>query len=178
MIKRFCASMLACTVVTAAAAQAPAGAPAAADSARVATIVDRARAAAGNEWGATVDFFCGDAGRANRADDPEIKPTRVFDNLYALGRTSTVVWALTTQDGILLIDAGYPDQLESVLLPQMRAAGLDDIPVVVGGIIPDADAEALRAAGVARVYTPKDFELNRIMLDIVALAGADAREAA
>ena len=53
----------------------------------------------------------------------------------------------------------------------MRAAGLDDIPVVVGGIIPDADAEALRAAGVARVYTPKDFELNRIMLDIVALAG-------
>ena len=60
----------------------------------------------------------------------------------------------------------------------MRAAGLDDIPVVVGGIIPDADAAALRAAGVARVYTPKDFELNRIMLDIVALADAAAREAA
>ena len=60
----------------------------------------------------------------------------------------------------------------------MRAAGLDDIPVVVGGIIPDADADTLRAAGVARVYTPKDFELNRIMLDIVALADAAAREAA
>jgi metallo-beta-lactamase class B len=108
-----------------AAAQAPAGTPAAADSARVSAIVDRARAAAGNEWGATVGFFCAESGRANRADDPEITPTRVFDNLYALGRTSTVVWALTTQDGILLIDAGYPDQLESVLLPQMRAAGLD-----------------------------------------------------
>ena len=49
----------------------------------------------------------------------------MFDNLYALGRTSTVVWALTTPDGILLIDAGYPDQLESVLLPQLRAVGLD-----------------------------------------------------
>jgi metallo-beta-lactamase class B len=82
-------------------------------------------AAAGSEWGEAVEFFCRDAGRANRADDPEITPTRVFDNLYALGRTSTVVWALTTPGGILLIDAGYPDQLESVLLRQMRAAGLD-----------------------------------------------------
>ena len=60
----------------------------------------------------------------------------------------------------------------------MREAGLDDIPLVVGGIIPLEDAEALRAAGVARVYTPKDFELNRIMLDIVALADAGARAAA
>ena len=95
------------------------------DSPAVAAIVDRARAAAGGEWGEAVEFFCGNSGRANRADDPEIRPTRVFDNLYALGRTSTVVWALTTPDGILLIDAGYPDQLESVLLPQLRAAGLD-----------------------------------------------------
>ena len=51
----------------------------------------------------------------------------------------------------------------------LDAAGLD-VPVVVGGIIPDEDAAALRAMGVAAVYTPKDFELNRIMLDIVALA--------
>ena len=77
------------------------------------------------EWGDAVEFFCGDSGRANRADDPLITPTRVFDNLYAIGGTSTVVWAVTTPDGILLIDAGYPDQLESVLLPGLRAAGLD-----------------------------------------------------
>ena len=125
MIQRFCTSMIASALGAAAVAQAPAPAPAAADSPAVTAIVARARAAAGSEWGETVQFFCGDAGRANRADDPEIRPTRVFDNLYALGRTSTVVWALTTPDGILLIDAGYPDQLESVLLPQMRAAGLD-----------------------------------------------------
>jgi (2R)-ethylmalonyl-CoA mutase len=55
-------------------------------------------------------------------------------------------------------------------MQHMRAAGLGDVPVVVGGIIPDDDAVALRAMGVARVYTPKDFELNRIMADIVALA--------
>jgi ethylmalonyl-CoA mutase len=55
-------------------------------------------------------------------------------------------------------------------MAQMRASGLGHIPVVVGGIIPDEDAIALRAMGVAAVYTPKDFELNKIMLDIVALA--------
>ena len=55
-------------------------------------------------------------------------------------------------------------------MDRMRAAGLGHIPVVVGGIIPDEDATRLRSLGVAAVYTPKDFELNRIMLDIVALA--------
>jgi (2R)-ethylmalonyl-CoA mutase len=64
------------------------------------------------------------------------------------------------------------------VMERMRAAGLDDVPVVVGGIIPEADAEALRGMGVARVYTPKDFDLNRIMLDIVDLAGQEGRRAA
>ena len=59
------------------------------------------------------------------------------------------------------------------LIPDVIAA-LDgaDIPVVVGGIIPDADVPALKAAGVAAVYTPKDFELDRIMRDIVALVAS------
>lgn len=51
----------------------------------------------------------------------------------------------------------------------MRQEGLTQ-PLVVGGIIPDEDALALKAMGVAQVYTPKDFQLNRIMLDLVALA--------
>ena len=78
----------------------------------------------------------------------------------------------------LSILSGSHLPLVTEVMERMRAAGLDDIPVVVGGIIPDADAEALKAAGVARVYTPKDFELNRIMLDIVALADDAARAAA
>ena len=49
-------------------------------------------------------------------------------------------------------------------------AGLSGTPLVVGGIIPDDDARTLQTMGVARVYTPKDFQLNRIMLDLVALA--------
>jgi (2R)-ethylmalonyl-CoA mutase len=53
------------------------------------------------------------------------------------------------------------------VVARMQAAGLDDVPVVVGGIIPADDADALKKAGVAAVYTPKDFELNRIMTDLV-----------
>ncbi|MCB2129645.1 MAG: protein meaA [Rhodobacteraceae bacterium] len=63
------------------------------------------------------------------------------------------------------------------LLERMQAAGLGDVPVVVGGIIPDDDAAKLLNMGVTRVYTPKDFELNRIMFDIVALAEPKAAAA-
>ncbi|SIN78870.1 protein meaA [Vannielia litorea] len=61
-------------------------------------------------------------------------------------------------------------------LERMHAEGLAHIPLIVGGIIPDEDANALKEMGVSQVYTPKDFELNRIMMDIVALA--EPREAA
>jgi ethylmalonyl-CoA mutase len=79
--------------------------------------------------------------------------------------------------GLSILSGSHLPLLRDIL-ERMRAAGLDDVPVVVGGIIPDADAENLRAMGVARVYTPKDFDLNRIMLDIVELAGGEGRKAA
>ncbi|MXN64969.1 protein meaA [Stappia sp. GBMRC 2046] len=55
------------------------------------------------------------------------------------------------------------------VMERMRANGLDDVPVVVGGIIPNEDAQALRAMGVAAVYTPKDFQLTDIMADVVKI---------
>ncbi|MDC1380069.1 protein meaA [Octadecabacter sp.] len=70
----------------------------------------------------------------------------------------------------LSILSGSHIPLITEIMEKMRALGLSHIPVVVGGIIPDEDAAALSAMGVARVYTPKDFELNRIMEDIVTLA--------
>ncbi|NDR58974.1 protein meaA [Aliiruegeria sabulilitoris] len=70
----------------------------------------------------------------------------------------------------LSILSGSHIPLVSDLMEKMRAAGLGNIPVVVGGIIPDDDSERLLAMGVRKVYTPKDFELNRIMMDIVTLA--------
>ena len=60
----------------------------------------------------------------------------------------------------------------------MKIAGLDDIPVVVGGIIPPEDAQALQQAGVAAVYTPKDFELNRIMADVIRIVETAAEKVA
>ena len=74
----------------------------------------------------------------------------------------------------LSILSGSHLQLIKETLVELRCAGLDHVPVVVGGIIPDGDAAQLRAMGVARVYTPRDFELNRIMLDIVELADRQA----
>ncbi|PHQ94630.1 MAG: protein meaA [Marinosulfonomonas sp.] len=55
------------------------------------------------------------------------------------------------------------------LMALMQAENLTHIPVIAGGIIPDNDANTLREMGVAQVYTPKDFELNKIMADIVTL---------
>ena len=70
----------------------------------------------------------------------------------------------------LSILSGSHLPLVSEVLERLRHAGLGNLPVVVGGIIPDEDARQLLALGVARVYSPKNFELNRIMADIVELA--------
>jgi (2R)-ethylmalonyl-CoA mutase len=69
----------------------------------------------------------------------------------------------------LSILSGSHAELIPTVLAELREAGASDVPVVVGGIIPPADEVALLDAGVARVYTPKDFEVTRIMGDIVSL---------
>lgn len=78
--------------------------------------------------------------------------------------------------GLSILSGSHIPLIEE-LMERMRAAGLDHVPVVVGGIIPDEDAVRLKSFGVARVYTPKDFELNRIMMDIVALVTPTPRAA-
>ena len=77
----------------------------------------------------------------------------------------------------LSILSGSHIPLVEELMKRMEAAGLAHIPVIVGGIIPDDDAKRLLAMGVARVYTPKDFELNTIMMDVVTLADPKAEAA-
>jgi (2R)-ethylmalonyl-CoA mutase len=74
--------------------------------------------------------------------------------------------------GLSILSGSHMPLVEDVL-EGLRQAGLTT-PVVIGGIIPDADAATLKARGVAAIYTPKDFDLNRIMLDIVALADTTA----
>ncbi|MDU8909865.1 protein meaA [Aestuariicoccus sp. MJ-SS9] len=75
--------------------------------------------------------------------------------------------------GLSILSGSHIPLVED-LMTKMRAAGLGHIKVIVGGIIPDDDATRLKAMGVAKVYTPKDFELNAIMRDIVTLADPKA----
>ena len=77
----------------------------------------------------------------------------------------------------LSILSGSHVPLVKEIMERMRADGLDNVPVVVGGIIPPEDARTLKAFGVAAVYTPKDFQLNDIMADIVRLVAAEPRAA-
>ncbi|WP_170438474.1 protein meaA [Ruegeria arenilitoris] len=71
--------------------------------------------------------------------------------------------------GLSILSGSHLPLVQDVMT-RLREAGLGDVPVVVGGIIPDEDADRLRSMGVAKVYTPKNFELNAIMGDIVLLA--------
>ncbi|WP_415404202.1 methylmalonyl-CoA mutase family protein [Tateyamaria sp. SN3-11] len=75
--------------------------------------------------------------------------------------------------GLSILSGSHIPLVED-LMRRMQAEGLGHVPVIVGGIIPDDDADRLRGMGVARVYTPKDFELNTIMADIVTLADPKA----
>ncbi|MEL6374862.1 MAG: protein meaA, partial [Pseudomonadota bacterium] len=77
----------------------------------------------------------------------------------------------------LSILSGSHVPLVREVMDLMRADGMGDVPVVVGGIIPASDAATLKAAGVAGVYTPKDFQLNQIMADIVGLVESHAQAA-
>ena len=70
--------------------------------------------------------------------------------------------------GLSILSGGHTSLVAEVM-ERMRSSGLDDVPVVVGGIIPPDDAEDLKRLGVAAVFTPKDFRLNAIMRDIVRL---------
>lgn len=70
----------------------------------------------------------------------------------------------------LSILSGSHIPLVSEVVDRLKSAGRPELPVIVGGIIPDQDIPRLQKIGVARIYTPKDFRMNEIMQDIVTLA--------
>lgn len=74
--------------------------------------------------------------------------------------------------GLSVLSGSHISLMQDVMT-KLEQANLGHIPVVVGGIIPEDDADQLREMGISRVYTPKDFELNQIMSDIVSLADPD-----
>ncbi|HSR78256.1 MAG TPA: protein meaA [Xanthobacteraceae bacterium] len=77
--------------------------------------------------------------------------------------------------GLSILSGSHVPLVKDVVA-RMQAAGLEGVPVVVGGIIPPDDADVLKKAGVAAIYTPKDFELNRIMSDLLRVVETAAEE--
>jgi metallo-beta-lactamase class B len=106
------------------AAQAQEAASAKPDSAQVKADVAKAEKTGGTEWAAEARYFCG-APHGNTATDPLLEPTKLFDNLYIIGRTGTAAYAITTSAGIILIDAGYQNDVEPILLEGMKKLSLD-----------------------------------------------------
>ena len=90
--------------------------------------------------------------------------------------TPAQIAASAVQEGVhvigLSILSGSHRELVPAVIDALREAGVT-APVVVGGIIPEQDVPLLRQAGVAAVYTPKDFDITRIMRDIVELVSAE-----
>ena len=113
-------------------------------------------------------------GHSNGAEQIAVRARDIgMDVVYeGIRLTPSQIAASALQEGVhvvgLSILSGSHRELIPLVLDALRERGVD-APVVVGGNIPEADVEPLRAAGVAAVYTPKDFDLTRIMRDIVAL---------
>lgn len=89
--------------------------------------IDAAKKLAGNDpfLAKPFDFYCPQGhARANNNNAPDLEPVKIFDNVYAVGNSETTVYALTTSDGIVLIDSGLENKVEA-LVPQMQKVGLD-----------------------------------------------------
>jgi (2R)-ethylmalonyl-CoA mutase len=117
-------------------------------------------------------------GHSNGAEQIAVRARDIgFDVVYeGIRLTPSQIAASAEQEGVhvigLSILSGSHRELIPSVVDALRERGVQ-APVVVGGIIPTADVEPLKAAGVAAVYTPKDFDLGAIMRDIVALVAAE-----
>jgi ethylmalonyl-CoA mutase len=118
-------------------------------------------------------------GHSNGAEQIAVRARDIgFDVVYeGIRLTPSQIAASAEQEGVHVIGLSILSGSHRELIPDvvdaLRARGVD-APVVVGGIIPNADVQPLKDAGVAAVYTPKDFDLGRIMRDIVALVAERA----
>ncbi|HEX5230215.1 MAG TPA: MBL fold metallo-hydrolase [Bryobacteraceae bacterium] len=102
----------------------PPVAPAKPDSDAVKALIEKAKKVGGPRWADEEHFFC-EAPRPNSPSDPPIEPTKIFDNVYAIGNQGTVAYVIQTSAGLVMIDALSPDQTETQLLPGFQKLGLD-----------------------------------------------------
>jgi (2R)-ethylmalonyl-CoA mutase len=140
---------------------------------------EKVRAASG-KLGRTLTFLVGKPGldgHSNGAEQIAVRAQDIgMDVVYeGIRLTPTeIVDAAQKQNahvvGLSILSGSHVPLVRDVMA-LMRERGMDNVPVIVGGIIPEGDENILRQIGVSRIYTPKDFQLNAIMGDIVELAG-------
>ncbi len=141
----------------------------------LAKVRERVRAT-GEELGARLRILVGKPGLDGHSNGAEQVAVRArdagFEVIYQGIRLTPeqIVAAAVAEDvhcvGLSILSGSHMELVPRVL-DGLKAAGAGDLPVIVGGIIPDRDATALRAMGVAAVFTPKDFGLTEIMGGIV-----------
>jgi len=131
--------------------------------------------------GRRVKFLVGKPGLDGHSNGAEQIAVRArdagMDVVYeGIRLTPSQIANSAAQEGVhvigLSILSGSHRELIPAVLEALREAGAEDVPVVVGGIIPADDATAMRDAGIAAVYTPKDWDLNGMMRDIIGLVAA------
>ena len=138
--------------------------------------VREAVAATGDELGGKVRFLVGKPGLDGHSNGAEQIAVRArdagFEVVYQGIRLTPeqIVAAAVEEDadvvGLSILSGSHMELVPEVV-DGLAAAGMTDVPVVVGGIIPDSDAANLREQGVAAVFTPKDYDANAIMLEVV-----------
>jgi (2R)-ethylmalonyl-CoA mutase len=152
----------------------------AAQSAQSLDDVKAAIAALAARLGTNVKFLVGKPGldgHSNGAEQIAVRAAECgFEVTYdGIRLTPEQIVAAAREQGVhvvgLSILSGSHVPLVRETMQRLRNAGLGHVPVVVGGIVPEADALVLKQLGVAKIYTPKDFDLNRIMMDVVQLIG-------
>jgi (2R)-ethylmalonyl-CoA mutase len=143
--------------------------------ATLADVRERVRAT-GEELGGRLRFLVGKPGLDGHSNGAEQIAVRArdagFEVVYqGIRLTPAQIVSAAVEEDVhvvgLSVLSGSHLQVVPAVLQGLRDAGLDDVPVVVGGIVPDSDARRLRELGVARVFTPKDFGLTDIMGQIV-----------
>jgi (2R)-ethylmalonyl-CoA mutase len=146
-------------------------------SAEITAVRERVRAA-GEELGSRLRMLVGKPGldgHSNGAEQVAVRARDVgFEVVYqGIRLTPAQIVAAAVQEDVhvvgLSVLSGSHLEVVPAVVDGLRAAGADDVPVVVGGIIPPEDAAVLRERGVAAVFTPKDYRLTEMMDEIVTL---------
>jgi len=146
----------------------------------VAAVRERVKAT-GDELGSRLRMIVGKPGldgHSNGAEQVAVRARDVgFEVVYqGIRLTPAQIVAAAVQEGVhvvgLSVLSGSHLEVVPAVVDGLREAGVDDVPVVVGGIIPPEDAAALRERGVAAVFTPKDYKLTDMMDEVVTLVRA------